>query len=77
MVRCIIGILLYPKKTDDEKITFFLLNVIPLLKYLWEGFLERHNEYDFAMFNVGPTWDVFFNALTEEFYHVWKMMTKT
>jgi hypothetical protein len=55
---------------DREKITFALLKVIPHAKDWWDTYsAQRVMEY-YAMFVVAPTWDSFWDAIKEQYYHV-------
>jgi len=56
--------------SDREKITFALLKVVPHVKDWWDTYSEQRFMHEYAMFVVAPTWDSFWNAIKEQYYHV-------
>jgi hypothetical protein len=55
---------------DREKITFALLKVVPHVKDWWDTYSEKRAIKESAIFVVFPTWDSFWNAIKEQYYHV-------
>jgi hypothetical protein len=55
---------------DRENITFSLLKVIPHVKDWWDTYSEKRAIEESAIFVVSPTWDSFWDAIKEQYYHV-------
>jgi hypothetical protein len=55
---------------DRENITFSLLKVIPHVKDWWDTCYEKRAMEEYTMFVVDPTWDSFWDAIKEQYYHV-------
>lgn len=56
------------KISEDEIITFMLLNSIPCVKYWWDSYWERHVKDDSPKFMIEPTWGDFVDTLKEVLY---------
>jgi hypothetical protein len=55
---------------DREKIIFALLKAIPHVKDWWETYSEKRAIEESAIFVVSLTWDSFWDAIKEQYYHV-------
>jgi hypothetical protein len=55
---------------DFENITFTLLESLPLVKYWWEFYCERHDKHEYMEFRIEPTWEAFVDSLKEDFYPI-------
>ena len=55
---------------DRENITFFILKVIPHVKYWWETFCEKEETMESPLFLVAPTNCSFRDVIKEQYYHV-------
>jgi hypothetical protein len=58
------------KKLDIKNITFALLKALPHVQYWWESYEERHDGDESTNFRIESTWEVFVDAIKEEFYLV-------
>jgi hypothetical protein len=56
--------------SDREKITFSVLKVVPHVKYWWDTYSEQRAMEESAIFVMVPTWDSFWDAIKEKYYHV-------
>jgi hypothetical protein len=55
--------------SDIENITFFILKVIPHVKYWWETFCEKEETKESPLFSVAPTKCSFRDVIKEQYYH--------
>jgi hypothetical protein len=56
--------------SDRVNITFALLKVIPHVKDWWDTYSEKRVIDESGIFLVTPTWDSFWDAIKEQYYHV-------
>jgi hypothetical protein len=53
-----------------ENIIFSLLKVVPHVKDWWDAYSEKRAIEEYEIFLVSPTWDSFWDAIKEQYYHV-------
>ena len=64
------GYFLFHKFSDREKITFALLKVVPHVKDWWDTYSKKRALEEYTIFVVSLTWDSFWDAIKEQYYHV-------
>jgi hypothetical protein len=55
---------------DRENTTFTLLKFLPHVKHWWETYWEKSSTEESGIYGVEPTWDLFVDAVKEQYYHV-------
>jgi hypothetical protein len=55
---------------DMKKITFKLLKDLPHVKHWWETYWEKSSIKDFEIHATEPTWDLFVDAVNEQYYPI-------
>jgi hypothetical protein len=55
---------------DRENITFALLKALPHVKHLGETYCEKSSAEESGIYEVEPTWDIFVDAIKEQYYPV-------
>jgi hypothetical protein len=55
---------------DKENITFVVPKVVPHVKDWWDTYSKQRAIEELEIFVVSPTWDSFWDAIKEQYYHV-------
>jgi hypothetical protein len=56
--------------SNREKITFFLLKIVPRVKDWWETFCEKKEIEKTSLFTIVTTWESFMDAMKKQYYPV-------